>query len=537
MGESVILLPRPVSDDDRIADDVAIGAVIEHAVRHAAPRYLEAVPEAIPEAVPSAPVRAAHANPTRLRALSTLAADAVALVLAALVAGWLSIALAQAPPVQRLFSAFDTDVRGGALTLVLLTPYWLVALWAFGLYRAPGRAIGGASLIDAFGGLTALTSAAWVLFVAMALVEGPQAPLAALVAFWAVAIWLVPLARWVIRLTVWSRTALEERVLVIGAGEVGQGLAVKIAKHPEYRIRLVGFLDDGEPRSNGSGPASEPLLGGLRDLRKVIVEQRVDRVIVAFAASRHKDFLRVVRACADHRVQVNIVPRLFEVVSSRALVDDVEGIPLLDVGNVELGAFNMAAKRVFDLVVGLPALILMLPVLLALAVIVRLDSPGPVFYRQERMGRGGKTFRIFKFRTMYDGAEKLRLDLAERNDYSGPMFKMKEDPRITRVGAWFRKLSLDELPQIFNVLKGEMSLVGPRPLWVDEAKQCHGWTKKRVDITPGITGLWQVLGRNDIPFDEMVKLDYMYVTGWSLSWDVKLLLKTVPTVLGKRGAY
>ena len=173
-----------------------------------------------------------------------------------------------------------------------------------------------------------------------------------------------------------------------------------------------------------------------------------------------------------------------------------------------------------------------------IAIVIKLDSRGPVFYRQERMGRGGKTFRIFKFRSMYVGADEERLELAEeQNDYDGPMFKLKEDPRITRVGGPLRRWSLDELPQIFNVMKGDMSLVGPRPLWVEEAKQCRGWTQKRLDITPGITGLWQTLGRTNIPFDEMVKLDYMYVTGWSLSWDIKLLLQTVPAVLNKRGAY
>ena len=153
------------------------------------------------------------------------------------------------------------------------------------------------------------------------------------------------------------------------------------------------------------------------------------------------------------------------------------------------------------------------------------------------MGRGGRVFRIYKLRSMHVDAEQRRYDLAEQNEYSGPMFKIKSDPRTTRVGAIIRKWSLDEVPQIFNVLRGEMSLVGPRPLWVDEAARCRGWTKKRLDITPGITGLWQVTGRNDVPFDEMVKLDYMYVTGWSLSWDIKLLLETIPAVLGRRGAY
>ena len=211
------------------------------------------------------------------------------------------------------------------------------------------------------------------------------------------------------------------------------------------------------------------------------------------------------------------------------MVDDVEGIPLLDVANAELSRFNMAVKRVFDLIVGGLMCVVILPFMAVVAVVIKLDSPGPVFYRQERMGRGGKPFWIFKFRSMHVGADEERLELAERqNDYDGPMFKLKEDPRITRVGGALRRWSIDELPQILNVMTGDMSLVGPRPLWVEEAKQCRGWTQKRLDITPGITGLWQVLGRSAIPFDEMVKLDYMYVTGWSLGWDIKLLLQTVP---------
>jgi exopolysaccharide biosynthesis polyprenyl glycosylphosphotransferase len=325
-------------------------------------------------------------------------------------------------------------------------------------------------------------------------------------------------------------------VLVVGAGEVGHLVAAKLRRRGDLHMDVVGFLDDGEPRSNGDGP-SPPVLGSLEDLAEVIRARHVTRVIVAFSQARHQRFLDVVRTCADADVRVNIVPRLFEVISSRAGVDEIEGIPLLDVANVELSPFNMVVKRVFDLVVAGLLLVPLLPVIALLAAIVKLDSPGPVFFRQERMGRGGRVFRIFKMRSMRDGAEAEREELRDENEYSGPMFKMRKDPRLTRAGCWMRRWSLDELPQIFNVILGDMSLVGPRPLWVEEARQCQGWTRKRLEITPGITGLWQVTGRNDIPFDEMVKLDYMYVTGWSLSWDVKLLLQTIPAVLDKRGAY
>jgi exopolysaccharide biosynthesis polyprenyl glycosylphosphotransferase len=477
-------------------------------------------------------------RPSSLRVVATLIADTAGLVASSILAVWLALELHHLPLMERLNGSFEGNPGSGALLLIALTPYWLAALWGFGLYREPGRSIGGFNLAESLNGLTALTSASWLLLIVMVLSLGADAPIAMLIAFWAFAAILVPSARWVGRLTVWSRRSFKERVLIIGAGEVGHTLAAKIAAHGEYRIELVGFLDDGEPRHNGSGAANVSVIGALDDLDAIVASRKVDRVIVAFSRARHNDFLRVVRACADSGVKVNIVPRLFEVVSSRALVDDVEGIPLLDVGHVELSRVNMAVKRAFDLVVGGLLCIPILPLMGIVAIVIKLDSPGPVFYRQQRMGRGGKPFSIFKFRSMKVGADEERLELAEKsNDYDGPMFKLKEDPRITRVGGALRRWSIDELPQILNVMKGDMSLVGPRPLWIEEAKQCRGWTQKRLDITPGITGLWQVLGRTNIPFDEMVKLDYMYVTGWSLSWDIKLLMETVPAVLNKRGAY
>jgi exopolysaccharide biosynthesis polyprenyl glycosylphosphotransferase len=516
-------------DSQRVADAVSVGnsTLEQRRARH--------LPRA---ALGSDAANERTHRPSELRVIATLASDVVALAVSALLAVWLISAFDGVPLLRRLNGPFDSDLRFGVVTLLCLTPYWLAALWVYGMYREPSRSVGGFNLGEGLTGLTALTAASWLLLIIFVIGAGEEAPVALLIAFWFLMIILVPLARWVGRVTVWSRASFKERVLIIGAGEVGHTLAAKIAAHPEYRIKFVGFLDDGEPRRNGASAPDTPVIGSLADLDDIVEHEAVDRVIVAFSRARHNDFLRIVRACADSGVKVNIVPRLFEVVSSQALVDDVEGIPLLDVGHVELSRFNMAVKRAFDLIVGGLLCIPILPTMGAIAIIIKLDSRGPVFYRQERMGRGGKPFLIYKFRSMYTGADEERLELAEeQNDFDGPMFKLKEDPRITRVGGPLRRWSLDEVPQILNVMKGDMSLVGPRPLWIEEAKQCRGWTQKRLDITPGMTGLWQTLGRTNIPFDEMVKLDYMYVTGWSLSWDIKLLLQTVPAVLNKRGAY
>ena len=202
--------------------------------------------------------------------------------------------------------------------------------------------------------------------------------------------------------------------------------------------------------------------------------------------------------------------------------------------------FPSATKRMFDVAAALTGLVLLAPLFVVVAVWIRLDSPGPVFFRQERMGAGGRRFEILKFRSMYIDADERKGDVEHLNKHTeqGPrMFKIPDDPRITPVGRFLRKFSLDELPQLINVLRGEMSLVGPRPLILDEDRHIVGHGRRRLNLTPGITGLWQVLGRSDIPFSEMVTLDYLYVNNWSLWGDVKLLARTLPVVARKRGAY
>jgi exopolysaccharide biosynthesis polyprenyl glycosylphosphotransferase len=468
------------------------------------------------------------------RALVTVCADVIALMIALFVAVAALPDVSHIPVLGRAVAEF-TETRPPLLVVATIVPWTVFIMYGYGMYRGSARSINTGVTADALHGLTALSVSAWSVLVIMLIVAGSTDALGFIAVFWGVEVITVPVCRSVARAAFWQSSRLSERTLIIGAGAVGHLLGEKIAKHPEYNIKLVGYLDDGEPFE--SSRASVPVVGGLEDLNDVIDQYGVTRAIIAFSRARHQQILDVVRTCGDRGVRVNIVPRLFEILSSQTSMDDVEGIPLLDVAHVELSRFNMIVKRVFDLLVGGILLLVALPLIGVLAVAIKIDSRGPVFFRQERMGRGGKVFRIYKLRSMHVDAEDRRHDLVEQNEYSGPMFKIKSDPRTTRLGGFLRKLSLDEVPQIFNVLRGEMSLVGPRPLWVDEAARCRGWTKKRLDITPGMTGLWQVTGRNDVPFDEMVKLDYMYVTGWTLSWDIKLLLETIPTVLARRGAY
>jgi exopolysaccharide biosynthesis polyprenyl glycosylphosphotransferase len=491
----------------------------------------------------SIPTPARFGDPGIARLTATVVADIAALTVStAMVAAVMSLSHRMSW-LGGIADAFPGSAGANVPGLAALTVWTMFVFYAVGLYRKPRRSIGWSTLVEAVRGLTALTTACWTALLLAVAVSRSTESAGELILFWAVAVVSVPTARWLSRRVVWPGPALTERVLVVGAGEVGHLVADKIRRRKDLHMTVVGFLDDGEPRRNGDGP-SPPLLGTLKDLAGVIRDHDVTRVIVAFSQARHQRFLDVVRTCADADVRVNIVPRLFEVISSRAGIDEIEGIPLLDVATVELSRFNMLVKRVFDLVFGGLLLVALMPVIGVLAALVKLDSPGSAFFRQERMGRGGSVFRIFKMRSMRDGAEALREDLGDQNEYSGPMFKMKEDPRLTRVGRWMRRWSLDELPQIFNVLRGEMSLVGPRPHPLELNAEFKSRIPKymlRHKVKPGITGWAQVngfRGQTDTPEKMALRIqhDLWYIQNWSLWLDLKILLMT-PLVLVHRNAY
>jgi len=352
--------------------------------------------------------------------------------------------------------------------------------------------------------------------------------------FWVTSLLFLPLARATLRHRAFPILNSQQKTLIVGAGQVGQMIALKLLKHPEYNVNLVGFLDD-EPHNLGSELKGIPVIGGEDDLVEAIRQHSVSRVVLAFSRKPVDQLLDVIRSSGLQDVHLSIVPRYFEIMAANVGIADLEGIPVIEVPAAGLSRAARASKRGLDLALTIPALIALAPVFIAVALAIKLDSRGPVFFRQPRMGRDHRAFQIIKFRTMVLGAEQLRESLLDANESTGPLFKIRRDPRVTRVGAWLRRLSLDELPQLFNVLKSEMSLVGPRPFVVYEDEKIDGWARRRLDLTPGITGLWQVLGRNDIDFQEMVKLDYLYVNNWSLWWDIKLLLRTAPVVFTRHG--
>jgi len=426
-----------------------------------------------------------------------------------------------------------------ALLAVLAVPFWLAVFTAYKLYDNDARRITVSSFDEVGTVFHALIAGSLAFLVLDQVVRRTHdwrvysAVEAAM--FLSAALVVVPLMRGAIRSWVLPRAIAPRRALVVGTGPEARLVHGKLAAHPERGVEIVGFVAiDSEPRDL---PA--PLVGSLDDISRLVDELEIDRVLLASGQKGHdEEMLELVRAVRRPDLQVSIVPRYFEIFTSHATLDDVEGMPVVTLAQMRLGSSSRLLKRSFDVVVSGGMLVLLSPLLAAIAIAIRLDSPGPAVFRQPRRGRGGSTFRIAKFRTMFVDAESRRSEVLHLNEVDGPLFKAKAgDPRVTRIGSFLRRTSLDELPQLWNVFRGEMSLVGPRPFVVYEADQITGWATRRLDMTPGITGLWQVLGRNDLPFDEMVKLDYLYVTNWSLWWDFKILCQTVPVVLGRKGAY
>jgi len=326
------------------------------------------------------------------------------------------------------------------------------------------------------------------------------------------------------------------RILLVGAGDVGRMVMRNIAARPELGYQLIGFLDD-NPTKGSTDIGRFRALGPVSNLEATLSAENVQRVIICLPWQSHRTTQRLLHICEQADVKAQVVPDLFQLTKNQMEVEQLNGIPLISTVGVSIQGWNLVVKRLSDIVLtGLGSLIA-LPLILLVALAIRLDSRGPILYSQMRIGKNGRPFRCYKFRSMVRGADALRQDISDLNEASGPLFKMREDPRCTRVGRFLRRFSLDELPQLYNVLRGEMSLVGPRPNLPAEVDAYAEWHKKRLSVSPGITGLWQVSGRSDLTFDEMVLLDIYYVEDWSVALDLNILLRSIPAVVRGRGAY
>ncbi len=328
------------------------------------------------------------------------------------------------------------------------------------------------------------------------------------------------------------RMAPAERCLVIGDDVTARTIGGKLAGNGGIRAEVVAHVDLDKAASWSSDSFSADRLMEIRDLARTM---DVHRAIIAPRSADAGEMLNLVRTLKAVGVRVSVVPRLLEVVGSSVEFDDLHGMTVMGVRRFELTRSSAAVKRAFDLVCASAGLLAVSPVMLAAAVAIKLNGGGPVFFRQLRVGRYGKRFHILKLRTMVPDAEALKEALRDRNEAQEGLFKIADDPRVTRVGRLLRKTALDEVPQLLNVLKGEMSLVGPRPLVVEEDMRVRGWHRRRLELTPGMTGPWQILGPARVPLTEMVAMDYLYVANWSLWIDVKILMRTISYVVGCRG--
>ncbi len=315
-------------------------------------------------------------------------------------------------------------------------------------------------------------------------------------------------------------------VIVVGTGKLAQTAASHL--RASSNVNFVGFVDD-----NPVGHID--VIGGLSELPELCRSHGVARVVICFSQTHPERTAEVLKNISG-RVSISIIPRYFELITSRSRMEDLSGLPMLDIAPPSVGPSTRLLKRSFDIVSSGLVLVVASPLIAVTGLAIKLTSSGPVFFRQERTGLNERPFRMMKFRTMYTDAEARRHEYNDLNEADGPLFKVRNDPRVTRLGRFLRRTSLDEIPQLINVWRGDMSLVGPRPFVVSEASLIQGWARKRFETRPGMTGLWQVSGRSELSHLELCRLDYLYVASWSFLWDLHILWKTPAAILRGRGA-
>ncbi len=468
-------------------------------------------------------VKAVQPNRWKILTVATAAVDLLAIALGLLAAA----ALGDGP----------LGGQAGSMgSLAVWVPLWWIVFVALGLYdrrriQNPAQElkliVRGVTLAAAIAGLSSFS-------------VRPPMRVGELIAqsliVWATTMATVGLGRRAVRKTVHAlrrRGRLRRRALIVGSDSSAHTLADDIGKAPWEGLDLVGFVSN-DRSAGGDGARS---LGTVHQLRELTVAFGISEVLVAPTIAGNGHLGEVVAALDGVPVDLRIAPTIDRFLPSRLAVQPVGDRALLGVERIELQPTARMLKRALDLVLGSILFVLATPILAIAAVAIRIDSTGPVFFRQRRIGAQGRSFTMWKLRTMDADAEDRRTMLLEANEAGGPLFKLRADPRVTRVGRLLRRWSLDELPQLFNVLAGDMSLVGPRPPLPEEVATYDSEIGRRLLVRPGMTGLWQVSGRGDLRFEEYVRYDLMYVQNWSIAFDLYILLKTLPAMLSRRGAY
>jgi exopolysaccharide biosynthesis polyprenyl glycosylphosphotransferase len=460
--------------------------------------------------------------------------------------GWLVRRMLLAADVVALtFAFFLVEVLfGGTLLLdnvglvsetvifIALLPAWAVAAKLYGLYDRDEERATHSTADEVASVFHLITVGVWLFYATSWIVGFASPSQKKLATFWLLAFLAIIAARSLARTVARRQSAYVQNALIVGAGDVGQLIGRKLLQHPEYRINLVGFVDS-DPREQRLDLCNLPVFGTLEDIDEIVRSARIDRVIVAFSRDGHEQTLELVRAVRRHDVHIDLVPRLFEAVGANVGIHTIEGLPLVGLPATGISRSSRLLKRGVDILGSAALLALLAPVMLLVAVLVRSESRGPVFFRQTRLGRGMREFTLLKFRTMQEETDDVPhreyIKQIMRSDAlpgSNNLYKLERHDAITRVGRWLRKTSLDELPQLINVLRGEMSLVGPRPLIPYELELFAPHHFERFLVPAGLTGLWQVEARAHATFLEALELDVAYARGWSLGLDFRLLLRT-----------
>jgi exopolysaccharide biosynthesis polyprenyl glycosylphosphotransferase len=429
------------------------------------------------------------------------------------------------------------------LVFLCTLPCWAIVAKLHGLYRSDQEQTDYSTTDDIVGVFHLVTVGVWILLVATRIGAARLTPSVwALITFWFLAIAILPVARIVARQACKRAQAYQQNTLIVGAGEVGQLIARKLVKHPEYGVNVVGFIDRDPKARRADLPEHLAILGGPERLSEIVKCLDVERVVIAFSNEPISELLSLLRQLRGFPVQIDLVPRLFELVGPRMTMHAVEGLPLLGLPPNRASRTSRAIKRVLDIAVSGAALLALSPVLAYIALRIRFDSDGPIFFRQTRLGTNMKEFTALKFRTMKVGTDQSVHQAAILRSVSGDadasenggLYKLERADAVTPFGARLRRTSLDELPQLINVFKGDMSLVGPRPCIPYETEVFEPHHLERFSMPQGITGLWQVTARANCTYGEALDMDVAYVRSWSLWLDLRLLLRTPLQVLRQR---
>lgn len=423
------------------------------------------------------------------------------------------------------------DIGWPSLLFLIVPPFWVV-IFALASVYDPKRI---PLIVDEFQSVTIASFFALLAFAGLLYLLSPAVPHWLFLTFVLVSPTLLLGWRTIFRLVfrLANLPPAGRRVLIVGAGEVGRRVGNMIRQYAWTGVHLVGYLDDDPAKQNGDGA----ILGKVEQIHDIVESEQIQDVVIALPRRAYGLINQLILVLHDLPVNVRVIPDYFSLALYRAQVEDFGGLPMISLRDPALSDVQRFSKRVFDLVVGGLLLLTALPPMVIIALIIKLTSPGPVLFRQERVGENGKLFTMYKFRSMIPGAEKMQETVNEVDDNGNVIHKKEDDPRVTRIGRFLRRTSLDELPQLLNVIKGDMSLVGPRPELPWLVERYEPWQRKRFAVPQGITGWWQVNGRSGKPMHLHTEEDLYYVQNYSLRMDIYILIKTPFTVLRGKGAY